>query len=197
MEAPVTKFRKWLIAGGAAVVLAGVAAAADAQAVHEFTVQLPGGGVEHVHYMGDAKLVVVVLPADPFAAAFTQPFWPMRAFAAFDQMQAQMDRQMNAMLTEARSLQQAAQSATLNASFGNLPRGSVEYTQISTWTGNGMCTRTVRMMEPQGGGKLQTVSSTSGNCGSAAPSQAAPTAASNVIQAKATAAPHRVPATHI
>lgn len=187
-----TKIRKWLIAGGAAAALAGIAATADAQAVHELAVTLPGGGVEHIRYTGDVKPLVVILPADPLAAAFAQPFWPMRAFARFDRMQAQMDRQMNTMLSEARAMQQAAQSATLNASFGNMPRGSVEYTQISTWNGHGLCTRTVRMMEPSSGGRLQTVSSTSGNCaGSAAPAQAAPTAASNVIQAKATAAPHR------
>ena len=188
-----TKSRTWLIAGAAALALAGTTAIASAQAVHEIAVQLPGGGVEHIRYTGDAKPVVVMLPADPFAAAFAQPFWPMRSFAAFDQMQAQMDRQMNAMLTEARTMQAAAQSGVLNASFGNLPRGTVEYTQISTWTGNGMCTRTVRMMEPQGGGKLQTVSSTSGDCAGNAPAAHAP--ASNVIQAKATATPHRAQAT--
>jgi len=191
-----TKTKKWLIAGAAAAAFVGLTAAASAQAVHEFTVQLPGGGIEHVRYTGDAKPVVVVLPASPFAAAFAQPFWP--SFARFDQMQAQMDREMNAMLTEARAMQQAAQSGTLNASFGNLPRGAVEYTQISTWNGHGMCTRTVRMTEPEAGGQLQTVSSTSGDCGSnAAPTPAAPTAASNLIQAKATVAPHHAPTSRI
>jgi hypothetical protein len=181
-----TKSTKWLIAGAAALALVGTTAIAGAQAIHQFTVQLPGGGVEHISYTGDAKPVVVVLPADPFAAAFAQ--WPTRAFAGSDQIQAQMDRQMNAMLAEARAMQSA--TGTLNATFANVPRGAVEYTQISTWTGNGMCTRTVRMFEPQGGGKLQTVSSTSGDCGGDAPAARAPTPASDVIQAKATATPH-------
>ena len=190
-----TKSRTWLIAGAAALALAGTTAIASAQAVHQLTVQLPGGGVEHIRYTGDAKPVVVMLPADPFAAAFAQPFWPSQAFAQMDQISAQMDRQMKAMLTEARAMQSAAQSGVLNASFGNLPRGTVQYTQISTWTGNGMCTRTVRMMEPQSGGKLQTVSSTSGDCGNAP--QAAPSATSNVIQAKAAATPHHAQPTRI
>ena len=188
-----TKSRTWLIAGAAALALAGTTAIASAQAVHEIAVQLPGGGVEHIRYTGDAKPVVVMLPADPFAVSFAQPFWPMRSFAAFDQMQAQMDHQMNAMLTEARAMQRAAQSGTLNASFGTLPRGAVAYTQISTWNGKNMCTRTVRMMEPQAGGRLQTVSSTSGDCAGNGP--AVQTPASNVIQAKATATPHRSQAT--
>jgi len=183
-----TKSRTWLIAGAAALALAGTTAIANAQAVHEIAVQLPGGGVEHIRYVGDAKPVIVMLPADPFAASFAQPFWP--SFAAFDQMQAQMDRQMNAMLTEARAMQQAAQSGMLDASFGNLPRGTVQYTQISISNGKNMCTRTVRTMQPEAGGQLQTVSSTSGDCGGNAPAAHAPTPASDVIQAKATAAPH-------
>jgi len=188
-----TKTKKWLIAAGAAIGLASMTAVAAAQAVHEMTVALPGGGVEHVRYTGDAKPLIVVLPADPFAASFAQPFWP--SFAAFDQMQAQMDREMNAMLTEASAMQRAAQSGTLNASFGNLPRGTVEYTQVSISNGRNMCTRTVRMMKPEAGGQLQTVSSTSGDCGNAP--QAAPSPTSNVIQAKATATPHHTQPTRI
>ena len=186
-----TKSRTWLIAGAAALALAGTTVIASAQAVHQMTVQLPSGGVEHIRYSGDVKPVVVMLPADPFAVAFAQPFWPSQAFAQMDQISAQMDRQMNAMLTEARAMQSAAQSGTLNASFGNLPRGTVEYTQISISDGKTMCTRTVRMMQPEAGGKLQTVSSTSGDCG--APAAQAP--ASNVIQAKAVVSPHRAQAT--
>ncbi|HTW34083.1 MAG TPA: hypothetical protein VMD53_05660 [Rhizomicrobium sp.] len=188
-----TKSRTWLILGAAALALAGTTAVASAQAVHEFAVQLPGGGVEHIRYTGDAKPVVVMLPANPFAAAFAPPFWPSQAFAEMNQISAQMDRQMNAMLTQAGEMQAAAQSGVLNASFGNLPRGAVEYTQISTWNGNGMCTRTVRMTEPEGGGKLQTVSSTSGDCTGNAP--AAHAAASGLIQAKATATPRHAQAT--
>ena len=188
-----TKSRIWLIAGTAALALASTTAIASAQAVHELAVQLPGGGVEHICYTGDAKPVVVMLPADPFAASFAQSFGPSQAFAEMNQISAQMDRQMNAMLTQARAMQSAAQSGMLNASFGNLPRGAVQFTQISTWTGNGMCTRTVRTMQPQAGGQLQTVSSTSGDCGGSAPAAHAP--ASNVIQAKATATPHRAQAT--
>lgn len=185
-----TKSRTWLIAGAAALALAGTTAIANAQAVHEIAVQLPGGGVEHIRYVGDAKPVVVMLPANPFAASFAQPFWPSQAFAEMNQIQAQMDRQMNAMLTQARAMQSATQSGALNASFGNLPRGTVQYTQISTWTGNGMCTRTVRMTTPESGGKLQTVSSTSGDCASNTPAAHAPTPASDLIQTKATATPH-------
>lgn len=190
-----TKSRTWLIAGAAALALAGTTAIASAQAIHQMTVELPGGGVEHIRYSGDVKPVVVMLPADPFAVAFAQPFWPSQAFAQMDQISAQMDRQMNAMLTEARAMQSAAQSGVLNASFGNLPRGTVEYTQVSISNGRNMCTRTVRMMKPEAGGQLQTVSSTSGDCGNAP--QAAPSPTSNVIQAKATATPHHTQPTRI
>jgi hypothetical protein len=190
----------WLLAGTTAAALIATAAVARAQgaAMHELTIDLPGGGVEHVRYSGDVRPEIVMLPnaaewADPFAAAFAQPvFWPDPAFAQLQQISASMDRQMSAMMERAGAMRAAMRSGRFNASFAKVPPGTVEFTQVSTWNGSGVCTRTTQMSEPGNGGKPQLVSNVSGDCGS---SQAAPSGASGVIPAKAAASVHHAHAT--
>lgn len=184
------KTANWLIAGAAVVALAGTAVYAKSAAtpVHELTVQLPGGGVEHIRYTGDARPEIVMMPAsawmDPFAAPMMAA-WPDPAFAELDRISWAMDQQMNAMVRHASELQAAAQDGLYNAAIGKAAPGSYSFTQISTWSGNGVCTRTVRWSEPARGGQPQMVSNVSGDCNGGMSAQSAP----NVIQTKAQAAP--------
>ncbi len=186
-----------LLGGAAALALAAGAVTAQAQdpQTHEITVQLPGGGVEHITYSGNPNLHVSFERApewnDPFAAAFAPSFWS--SFDALNQISAQMDRQMNAMLARAEAMQAQARSGELNAAFGNAPPGTFSYEQVTTWTGNGICTHTVRMTAPANGGRPQYVSNTSGDCGG----KAVQPSSSNAIQAKTQAAPHVAPGTRI
>jgi hypothetical protein len=70
-----------LIAGIAAVALAGSATWA-ADNVHEMTVQLPDGGVEHITYTGNVAPKIVVQPNS--VAGFPRiGFMPKAASAAF------------------------------------------------------------------------------------------------------------------
>jgi hypothetical protein len=143
-----------------------------AAGMHEMVVRLPGGGVERIEYAGNVAPRVVVAPV-PFGMAWSAPdaFWPAPSFAAFDRLAADMDRQMDAMLRQARDLSAAsfANSQQLNdAAFGNLPAGASSYTVVSSSIGNHSCTRTVETIVPANGGKAQTVSRQSGDCGGAA-----------------------------
>lgn len=184
------KTRNWLIGGAAALALAGMAAVADAQSsqIHEMTVQLPGGGVEHIRYSGDVKPAIVVMPrlavADPFAADFAADFWPDRAFAQMQAIELQMDHRLNAMLEQANAMQAMAQSGRYDIAFGKMPPGTKQFTQISTFTSNGVCTRTISVTSPAtAGAQPQLVSNVSGNCGQTAAPQSAAPQADGIIQA--------------
>lgn len=189
--------RNWLMAGAAVALIAGTAviARAASPAFHELTVALPGGGVEHIRYSGDVRPEIVVLPraavADPLAAAFAPPFDAWHGFAQLQQisqaLDAEMAAQMRAMQAQTHALEAAAQSGRYDAAFGTLPPGAVEYTQISTFSGHGVCTRTTRLATPAGGGRPQFVSDVSGDC-------AGPTRRDDVlIQAKTPAPATRPP----
>lgn len=189
------KTRKWLVAGAAAVIVAGTAAIAEAQSPtwHSMTVTLPGGGVEHVTYSGDVRPEIVVMPNARFAnsvlAPFTRPllsFWEDPVFADMDRISAQMDREMNAMMQQAATLQAGARQGVYNASLGKVAPGTVEYSQISTWSRNGVCTRTMRLTSSGDDRKPQMVSSTSGDCGGTR----ATTPSGTAIPAKAVMIPH-------
>ncbi len=88
-----------LVAGISSVAILGFAGLAQAEspAVHTMTVQLPGGGVETIRYTGDVAPKIVVAPAGSVMPA-------MSTFVAFDQIAAQMDRQMNMMMQQVRAM---------------------------------------------------------------------------------------------
>jgi hypothetical protein len=188
--------RSWLLAGAAALVIAGGAAIAQAESpqFHVFTVQLPGGGTETVHYTGDVKPRIEMMPAD-LPAAFLAPadFFP--EFAAFDRISAEMDRamavQMAAVRQQADAMRSAAESGRFDAAFGPQAPGTFSYQEISTWSGDHGCTRITRISMPQNGTRPEMVSSTAGDCGAATPASAGP------IQASAPAPTHAAPAHRI
>lgn len=191
------KAGKWLIVGVAVAALAGSAAIAEAQSPvwHTLTVRLPGGGVEHMTYSGNVRPEIIVLPnsgfGEPFLTSFGAPFtsfWRDPVFAQMDRISAAMNREMSAMLRSAETVQANVQQGLYNASLGQASPGTVDYSQLSTWTRHGVCTRTVRLVEPRNGGKPQVVSNTSGDCTGAHAS--AP--AAGAIPAKAVAMPHEV-----
>lgn len=199
-----TKTSRSLLAGAAILAVTATAALADSKepAFHEMTIQLPGGGTEHVRYTGNAPPQIVVAPngawAGPFAAAFAAPFFGFGPAAAdLERISAQMDaqmRQMNAMVHEAETMAMQNPQGRFEAALRNAPAGSYGYSSVSVWSSNGTCTRTVRMVEPGQGAQPQFVSNTSGNCGSA---PAATQSANGVIQTKATPQPQHPSRTRI
>jgi hypothetical protein len=154
------------LAGVAAIALAGTAAWAADSNVHQMTIRLPGGGVEHITYTGDVAPKVVVQPNG--VAAFPQiGFMPM-AFPDMAQIQAHMAAQMaqmHAMMQRANAM--AAQSfaaganGPLSISAGGLPAGSH------------FCARSVQITTGADG-KQNIVTHTTGDCGGGGAQTSAP-----------------------
>jgi len=168
--------RTVLLAGAAALGLAGLALAAG-PVYHEMTIRLPGGGVEHIRYTGNLapKVMLVSGPAMPVAAG--SGFWSVAyPFAELDRVSAMMDRQLAAMMDQARAMQQLAPPSGLDqAVLKDAPPGTSSYSMITTMSGNGFCSRSVQITSSPDGGKPKVVSNTSGNCG-VQPGTSAPSA---------------------
>jgi hypothetical protein len=165
--------RPLLVAGVAALALAGVATAA-ALNTHTLTVHLPGGGVERIVYTGNVAPRVEVAPA----VTMIPTLWPGfvglddTAFAAMDRMSAQMDREMTAMLREADAIESGAPAGSgplTLASTAGLPPRAESFSFVSTMSGGGVCSRTVEITSTGEGRAPRVVSHSSGNCGTSAP----------------------------
>jgi hypothetical protein len=149
-----TTMKKTVFLTGIAVLaLAGAAWAADSD-VHEMTVRLPGGAVEHITYTGNVAPKVVVAP-NGFASFPQIGFMPFPDIAQIHaQMAAQM-AQMHAMIAHANAM--AAQAA---ASASNGPMAIGNGGQASSY----FCSRSIQITT-DAHGKPNVVEHTAGNCG--------------------------------
>jgi hypothetical protein len=179
--------RTFLLAGVATCALAGPAAlAADSPPqLHQMTIRLGDGTVEHIEYSGNVAPKVLLTPTSGPMDSFAFPtvfFAPDASFAALDRVSAAMDDEMASLMQE---MQQA--SARPFNGFGMSPQvmtadmapGSTGYSVISNWSGSGECMQSVQITSFGNGKKPQVVSRSSGNCkpGSATPSVSAPATA--------------------
>lgn len=180
--------RTALIAGAAALGIAGLAglALAAGPSVHEMTIRIPGGGLAQIEYTGNVapKVMFSSGPSLPFAADYGFRDSP---FAELDRISAAMDRQMDEMLQQVRSMQPLMFSGPLNqAVLRNMPAGASSYSFVSTMSGNGFCSRSVQIIASPDGGKPKVVSHSSGNCGAdpgaTMPSTTSADAPSNTLQ---------------
>src|SRR5690348_14154562 len=96
--------RKIILAGSAALLALGTAAAA-ADKLHTMNVALPDGSVAHIQYVGDVAPHVVVRPVEAVPVAFVDPF------AEMDQVFAAMEAQHQAIMQQVAQMQQAAAQA--------------------------------------------------------------------------------------
>lgn len=169
----VRKLPKFAIAAFSVAAIAGTAAATTRHN-HVMDVTLPDGAIARVEYAGNIAPKVTIEPAiDPDA-----DWVPLPAFAGFDRMIAAMNRESEAMISQAQqSAHQPAGGMMPNfASLTKAPAGMTSMTVISYSNGSGTCTRTTQSIS-QGPGKAPLIkSSLSGNCGAptapAAPSVA-------------------------
>jgi hypothetical protein len=99
-------------------------------------VQLPGGAIEHIQYVGDVPPRVILMPAPAMAAV---PAMAADPFAALVRISAMMNQQVDAMMRQA---------------------------SVSPTPGSGFCSHTTRITFQPGEAKPTVVSSTSGDCGS-------------------------------
>jgi hypothetical protein len=173
--------RKIILAGGAALLVAGTAATA-AEKLHTMDVALPDGAVAHIQYVGDVAPKVAVEPVDVVPIAFADPF------AEFDRIAAAMEAQHRAMMQQVAAMEQAAAQAASGAPgqvtlVGNLPAGT-HFTYVSSTTDANGCTRTVEYSSDGSTQPPKVTKTSAGSC-DAARQKSAPTAAS----ANAPAAP--------
>jgi hypothetical protein len=189
-----------LLAGAAVLGLSAFALPASGKdpTVHEMTIQLPGGGSETIQYSGavapkvsfDQRPVLLASPA-PIAFGF-EP-----SFAAFDQIAADMDRQMDAFWRQADAMTRGPQSPDLSqVELQNLGPGTSAYSVVSESFGNNFCSRVTQITTPPNGGKPQVVSRTSGNC-NASPGSALTTAPNPASGAKSIAIHSAIPVTSV
>ena len=142
--------------------------AALAQEMHVMKVALPDGSVAHIRYAGDKPPQIAVVPAVQRIAVPIVLAQPMASpFADFDQVFADMDRRMAAMMQQARILasQPVDASGKLETvNLGKLPAGTVRYSFTSTTTGNGSCTQSVQYISDGSAAQPKVVSQSSGDC---------------------------------
>jgi len=172
-----------LILGAGALALAGTAAlAAGGSDLHTMTVKLPDGGVANIEYTGDVAPKVDIRSGGSGDLARFVPGGIFAGFSDFAAIQADMDRQMDDMLREARTMlaMPVAPNAPFEANFGVVPGGSSSWF-VSTGNGGNFCERSVEVTIVNG--KRSVHEQTSGNCGPAKAGAAA--AHPTVARAKA------------
>jgi hypothetical protein len=167
--------RRALLAGIACAALAGFSGPALAKSpeFHVLTVQLPGGGVEHIRYTGDVPPTIIVAPmVAPGGAAFAPMpafFGANSPFAMMDSISVEMDQEAASLMRRVESLAGAPMPGAgplTEAAFGQIPPGASGYSLVSTMTGNGVCTESMQITY-SGNGAPKIVSSRSGDCGPA------------------------------
>lgn len=139
------KTSKLFLTGAAALTLTGVAIAATGND-HILNVALPDGSVAHIHYAGNVAPKVVLAPD---AVAMPVAFVAADPFAMMDRISYEMDRRMDAMLSQASAMAHAAPGANgqlSEAALQSLPPGTVSYSFTSYSSGNGAsCSQSVQV----------------------------------------------------
>ncbi|MCI4678703.1 hypothetical protein K9U39_07635 [Rhodoblastus acidophilus] len=158
--------RNFVLAGAVALALAGGAGLALAQSMHVMTVPLPDGGLARIEYSGNIPPRVAFAP-EPVAFGYAPPD---AAFAAFDRISAQMDRDMilrlDALMSDmAMPAPIVAPDRMINVGLDNLPPGAMQYSYVSTMGDNGgYCMRSMEMVQDAPGARPHVVTHMSGDC---------------------------------
>ena len=173
-----------IVAAGCAILAAAAvtpALAGDGQ-VHVLTIPLPGGGVEQIRYTGDDTPRVVIAPSGvlPSGVAGAMSFDP---FSTIERISAMMDQQAAAMLRQMDDM--------TRVTIPDVPQGSSGYSFVSTMSGRGVCSRSVRITFSSGDAAPKMISSTSGDCGPDH-SGSAPTEVDQPAPAPRPANPHTI-----
>ena len=157
-----------ILVSAAAIAAAELVGPAEAQTVahkstdtHVLVVRLPDGSLERIRYAGNQP-PQIRFDSQP-DSGFFDPFWPSAPFADLDRISAAMDREAAAMMQQADSMMRASPGNPTDVGFNGLSAGMQGYSMVSTMSGNGVCTRSVRYFG-SADGKPHVESSTSGNC---------------------------------
>ncbi len=158
-----------LLAGATAIAVTGAAIATNRDD-HVLKLAMPDGSVASIEYHGKIPPKVIVAPGHPAAMPLAfdgfDAFDPA-PFGMFDRIAAQIDRQADAMLRQAAALQplSAPVGGKLDlAAYGKLPAGTVSYSYVSTSSGRGVCSQSVRVTSLGPDRAPKVVSTRSGSC---------------------------------
>ncbi|MBW9051666.1 hypothetical protein [Rhizobium mesosinicum] len=150
--------------GAAVIAAAELAGPAAAETIahksantHVLVVRLPDGSIEQIRYAGE-RPPQVRIDGQPEPGLF-DPFWPSAPFADLDRISAAIDREAAAVLQQAGSMMLASPGNLTTIGLGELPAGVRGYSMVSTISGNGVCTRSVRYFST-GNGKPHVESNT-------------------------------------
>lgn len=151
-----------ILAGVAALALAGGTELALAQPLHSMTVRLPAGGLAQIQYSGNVPPRVAFLPESP-AAEYDHSASP---FAMLDRISAQIDREMDALISDVAIGPLFVNPVRVfDVDMHNLPPGTVQYSVVSTTAGDGdFCTRSMKITRTAPGAHPHVVEHTSGDC---------------------------------
>lgn len=160
------KYRTAALSGIAALAVAGVSLAA-VRDTHTIKVDLPDGSAGRIEYSGDVTPKMTFAPVSHAGPVALVDGFGSTPFAALEHVAAEMDRQAAAMIHEAAQLQAmpALSHGKLEpAALGKLPPGTMHYEFVSTVSGSGGCTRSVKMTSYGSDRKPEIVSISSGDC---------------------------------
>ena len=148
-----------LLAAG--IGIAGTAGAlAAGEQIHQMTINLPADGVAHVTYTGAKAPKVTIDQNGAMPAAFRND----PAFAVFARMQADMNRQMQAMQAMFNDPALWQRPELDNAILNGAPNSGNDMFSISTAKGGAYCMQSVQITQ-DGNAKPKVVRRTEGNCG--------------------------------
>jgi len=150
-----------VLAGIAALAVAGFSLSALAQDVHTMTVHLPGGGTEHILYTGDhaPRIVINRGAQNPFVQRYSSWYSP---FAALDRISAEMNRQMDEMMRETATMPLLAAPSRLIETH-NTDAGATSFSMVSTMSGGHVCMQSVQITT-DASGKRHVEQHSSGDC---------------------------------
>lgn len=151
-----------LIAGGAALLVAGSGAVA-AEKLNKMEVALPDGGTVHVEYAGEVAPKVTVEPVEQRQARVQYD-----PFAELDRIAYQMRLRQQAMMQQMAAMRAAAAEGRAAAPgavtmVGNAPAGA-QVSYFSSTTDASGCTRTVRYSSDGSGAAPQITRASAGTC---------------------------------
>ena len=151
-----------LLAGAAALALAGGTGLALAQPLHSMMVRLPDGGLAQIRYSGNVPPRVAFVPESP-AAEYDHLASP---FAMLDRISAQIDRDMDALISDvAMGSPFVNPVRVFDVDMHNLPPGTMQYSVVSTTAGDGnFCTRSMEITRTARGARPYVVEHKSGDC---------------------------------
>lgn len=165
-----------LLAGAAMIVFAGFARA-ESPNTHTLTIHLPDGAVEEVRYSGDVPPEIYLRRGPAFGAPpfLYSAFGPDSPFAMLDRISQEMDRRAARLLEEAEAITARLKPPRAGEFIGelieahaqSLPAGVQSYSFVSSFSGNGVCARSVEITSMGEGKEPRVVSRSYGQCAGA------------------------------